>query len=649
MACNDRQLTQAQREAAYQQQRTGVARAVRPFSGSATIENLIDYINRELGPAVRASRDAINECFLQVADNAPSANPLAFYFSASVAAADPTVGRIRLNASPQDTATILRVSQSNARLVDVAPWLDVMAGGPTTPLGVVTLVDAINPSRFIRWDLNTMTDQGAYWDLGVTVIESSHDDPFVEDEAVVVSFIAGVSAAGSTVPVGSLSPVARDTFLGNIGTTTAAPGAVPLASVDSTSVAYDGTAHEFQRAALTGDVTATANSNTTTITDDAVTNAKLANMAQATIKLRASGAGTGDPIDGTVTQALDMAGSTRGSLLERGASSWGIITPGTAGMVLVSQGAGADPVYAKITSTGSLLGWDDVLSNDATSGATSPIVSAGQTLLFANGASPSGVSDSGTSLQMVASTNSAIDIRTIGSGKDVVLTAQGTGGDVRFEPNSSGGSTVCGSGIVVSTSSTYSLASNEGELSFGAPNDRPIVKFRTAVDTRQLAFQAMTSKTTASSVTNATTVLDATGTYTIPAGTLAVGTRFRCEFTVRFTRGGTATALNISASFDIDAAGISVAAAAQTAAGTYTLRFVAEFTVLTTGAGGTFMGNCMSIGSALVTAPQHAHADTITGAIDTTGDVGIRGVVAMSAGVANTMITITGGDIQWVT
>ena len=37
--------------------------------------------------------------------------------------------------------------------------------------------------------------------------------------------------------------------------------------------------------------------------DDSVTNAKLANMAQATFKMRAAGAGTGDPIDGTAAQA----------------------------------------------------------------------------------------------------------------------------------------------------------------------------------------------------------------------------------------------------------------------------------------------------------------------------------------------------------
>ncbi len=74
---------------------------------------------------------------------------------------------------------------------------------------------------------------------------------------------------------------------------------------------------------LTGDVTAGpgSGSQAATIANDAVTNAKLANMTAATIKGRASGAGTGDPTDlsGTqVTVILDVmvgdsgAGGTKG-------------------------------------------------------------------------------------------------------------------------------------------------------------------------------------------------------------------------------------------------------------------------------------------------------------------------------------------------
>lgn len=61
----------------------------------------------------------------------------------------------------------------------------------------------------------------------------------------------------------------------------------------------------LQRAALTGDVTATAGSNATTIANDAVTNAKAANMATQTIKGRTT-AGTGDAEDLTPGQVLTL-------------------------------------------------------------------------------------------------------------------------------------------------------------------------------------------------------------------------------------------------------------------------------------------------------------------------------------------------------
>jgi hypothetical protein len=70
-----------------------------------------------------------------------------------------------------------------------------------------------------------------------------------------------------------------------------------------TSLVYTDATPLLSRAALTGDVTAAEGSNATTIANDAVTNAKAANMAQATIKGRQSGGGTGDPEDLTAAQA----------------------------------------------------------------------------------------------------------------------------------------------------------------------------------------------------------------------------------------------------------------------------------------------------------------------------------------------------------
>jgi hypothetical protein len=63
---------------------------------------------------------------------------------------------------------------------------------------------------------------------------------------------------------------------------------------------YDATNSVFQ---LQNPDIGTGTISTALIADDAVTNAKLANMAESTIKGRAAGAGTGDPTDLTATQA----------------------------------------------------------------------------------------------------------------------------------------------------------------------------------------------------------------------------------------------------------------------------------------------------------------------------------------------------------
>ena len=299
--CETRQLTEAQRTAAYNQQRTGVQAAVRPFSGAPTIGNLIDYINRELQPAVKRTRSAVNDVYRQATDNAPSGNPLQFYFSESVVNGDPTVGRIRLDNATQDLATTIRVSETNARLADVAPWLDVMAGGATFPLGTVALIEAVNPTRFARFDLNTMVDQGAYWDLGVTIIESSHDNPFVEDGAVVISFTPGVAAAGATVPVSALTPVAANTVIANPTAAVAAPIAFPVAT-------------NTVLGRVLGDIVS-AQVVTGQVADDAITDPKLRNSGALSVIGRSANS-SGDPADISAVAAsgaiLRESGSTIG-------------------------------------------------------------------------------------------------------------------------------------------------------------------------------------------------------------------------------------------------------------------------------------------------------------------------------------------------
>jgi hypothetical protein len=76
--------------------------------------------------------------------------------------------------------------------------------------------------------------------------------------------------------------------------------------------------------------------------------------AQANLTILANITGSSNPpAADTLTAILDaILGTTRGSLIERGASTWGVITPGTSGLPFVSNGAAADPAYQQVTAAG---------------------------------------------------------------------------------------------------------------------------------------------------------------------------------------------------------------------------------------------------------------------------------------------------------
>lgn len=121
----------------------------------------------------------------------------------------------------------------------------------------------------------------------------------------------GQTSGGSGAPV-DLSASQAKTALAVVSTdlsdfTEAAQDAVGNALVDGTTIdfTYNDGANTItaERAALTGDVTASLGSNATTIAADAVTNAKAANMTASTIKGQIVG-GSGDPVDLTQAQVV---------------------------------------------------------------------------------------------------------------------------------------------------------------------------------------------------------------------------------------------------------------------------------------------------------------------------------------------------------
>jgi hypothetical protein len=188
------------------------------------------------------------------------------------------------------------------------------------------------------------------------------------------SSVAGAGltyTAGGTLAVGAGTYVTVNADDVTINRTTLA------ADLDSTSIiANTGT---LERAALTGDVTASQNSNATTIANDAVTNAKLANMADGTIKGRALGAGSGDP--------TDLTGSQVGQIVRTDVAQSISIAAGSTHDLTVN--AGVSIVYVTVTGAGTAtvrsIAWGG--GGSAQAGVTLRVwKTAGNTLAFSHDA-----------------------------------------------------------------------------------------------------------------------------------------------------------------------------------------------------------------------------------------------------------------------
>ncbi len=119
-----------------------------------------------------------------------------------------------------------------------------------------------------------------------------------------IEAVQGSGGGGGGAPTGASYVV-----MGLDGTLTAERVATTSTSVSVVDGGAGGSV-EFRRAALTGDVTASANANATTVANDAVTYAKMQNVSAASRLVgRGSAGGAGDPEEITLGSGLSMSGT----------------------------------------------------------------------------------------------------------------------------------------------------------------------------------------------------------------------------------------------------------------------------------------------------------------------------------------------------
>jgi hypothetical protein len=206
--------------------------------------------------------------------------------------------------------------------------------GYTTAAELATAVAAEATAR----DAAIATAVTGLWDVkgGVDCSANPNYPAALKGDAYVVTVAGKIGgASGTSVEVGDVFVA----FADNAGGTEAAVGA-----------SWENLEHNLAGAltALSGDVTTPGGgSGVATIANDAVTNAKAANMAAGTIKARKT-ASTGDPEDCTLTEVINanIASVVQGDILYYNGTSWTRLGPGTSGEFLKTQGAGANPVWA---------------------------------------------------------------------------------------------------------------------------------------------------------------------------------------------------------------------------------------------------------------------------------------------------------------
>lgn len=171
---------------------------------------------------------------------AGGANAFAYAFDTATGDSDPGNGRMRLNSTVQNTASVIRIDALAGNGGDVTAFLTALSAGTSNVKSAVRLQKVGDPASYLLFDITSVTAATGYLNLAVVPRTSSAASPFVANDTLVLFFDPkGDRGDSGSLPTDAQIRAALGTLpisTGGTGSTTAANARTALGVPAATAV-----------------------------------------------------------------------------------------------------------------------------------------------------------------------------------------------------------------------------------------------------------------------------------------------------------------------------------------------------------------------------------------------------------------------------